>query len=88
MTVHEAITRHTRKMQKHLEIFQELDHDREQAIDRAVELCLAGRPFSVDEINRVTAKINEHAKHGISPTRPRVTPEMVREYDDRLSRSN
>ncbi|TDF98129.1 YpbS family protein [Paenibacillus piri] len=86
MSVHEAITRHTRSMHAHLEAFQLLDRQREEAIDQALALCAAGQPFTVDAINRVTTQINEHAKHGISPTRPYVTEAMVKEYANRSSR--
>jgi hypothetical protein len=85
MSVHEAITSHTRKMHTHLEVFQQLDVQREQAIDQAVALCASGQPFTVDEINRFTALINEHAKHGISPTRPYVSEEMLQQYVNRAS---
>jgi hypothetical protein len=84
MNVHEAITTHTRKMHAHLEVFQSLDEQREQAIELAVVDCLAGRPYSVDGINRITASINEHAKHGISPTRPYVTVDMLSTYVSQL----
>ncbi|WP_248928824.1 YpbS family protein [Paenibacillus hamazuiensis] len=85
MDVREAITAHARKMHRHLEEFVRLDEERELAIDEAVSLCRAGKPFSVDEINRVTALINEHAKHGKSPTRPYVDPSMVEAYVSRLN---
>lgn len=83
MSVHEAITAHTRKMHSHLEIFQVLDAEREQAIEQAVASCKAGQPFSVEAINRASARINEHAKHGISPTRPYVTEQMLMDYVNR-----
>jgi hypothetical protein len=86
MSVHEAITSHTRKMHSHLEAFQALDQLREQAIDEAVSLCASGQPFTVEPINRITSSINEHAKHGISPTRAAVTAEMLQEYVNRTSR--
>ncbi|MCR8630697.1 YpbS family protein [Paenibacillus radicis (ex Xue et al. 2023)] len=86
MSVHEAITSHTRKMHSHLEVFQELDNQREEAIEHVISLCASGQPFTVDAINRITTSINEHAKHGISPTRPYVTPSMVEQYINRTSR--
>jgi hypothetical protein len=58
----------------------ELDELREQAIERALAHCRNGEPFSVDEINAVTAQINEHAHKGISPKRVFVTVDMVRDY--------
>jgi hypothetical protein len=86
MNVHEAITTHTRKMHAHLEVFQALDQQREQAIEHAVAECLAGRSSAIERINQITARINEHAKNGISPTRPYVTEEMLNAYVNQLSR--
>lgn len=86
MSVHEAITAHTRKMHTHLELFQQMDEQREAAIEQAIAICTSGQPFGVEEINRITANINEHAKHGISPTRPYVTTDMVLEFVKRTAR--
>jgi hypothetical protein len=83
MSVHEAITSHTLKMHAHLDAFQLLDQQRELAIEQAIALCTAGESFSIEGINLITARINEHAKQGISPTRPYVTKEMVFEYVQR-----
>lgn len=80
---HSFITGHVYKMNAHLVKFTELDELREQAIERALQQCKNGEPFGVDEINRITAQINEHAKHGISPTRVYVTTEMVVEVANR-----
>jgi predicted transcriptional regulator len=85
MSAHEAITAHTKKMNAHLEAFVQMDAQREQAIDEALALCQAGEPFNTDEINRITNRINKHAAQGISPTRPLVTEEMVREYAAKLA---
>lgn len=84
MDVREAITAHTRAMHAHLEQFVKLDTMREEAIDQAVSLCKAGQPFSADEINRITALINEHAKHGISPTRRYVDESMIQQYVQKM----
>ncbi|MCS7460428.1 YpbS family protein [Paenibacillus doosanensis] len=83
MSVHEQITAHTRKMHSHLEAFQRMDDAREAAIEQAVALCASGQAFTTDEINRITARINDHAQRGISPTRPYVTSEMVAAYVQR-----
>ncbi|NHN30560.1 YpbS family protein [Paenibacillus agricola] len=83
MSVHQAITSHTLKMHAHLDAFLLLDQQRELAIDQAIALCAAGEPFSLEGVNVITARINEHAKQGISPTRPHVTKEMVTEYVQR-----
>ncbi|MDD9267992.1 YpbS family protein [Paenibacillus sp. GCM10023248] len=80
MNVHEAITKHSNAQHMHLVHFAELDAQREEAIEAAVELCRRGLPFTVDAINDVTAKIIAHAKEGISPLRSYVTEDMVRDY--------
>ncbi|TXK70268.1 YpbS family protein [Paenibacillus sp. N3.4] len=80
MNVHEAITKHSTEQHLHLVRFAELDEQREQAIDAAVDLCRQGIPFTVDSINAITAQIIAHAKHGISPLRSYVTEDMVRDY--------
>jgi hypothetical protein len=84
MNVHESISEHSRKQHRHLVRFQELDQLREEAIEQAAALCARGEPFDVIEINAITARINEHAKHGISPTRQYVAKEMVEDYVRRL----
>ncbi|MFC0215204.1 YpbS family protein [Paenibacillus chartarius] len=86
-SVHEAITKHVTAQNRHLTEFLKLDARREQAIGEVVRLCEAGQPFSVDEINRVTAEINKHAAQGISPQRVYVTSEMVSEYVKKRLRS-
>ena len=80
MNVHEAISKHSNAQHMHLVRFAELDAQREQAIDAAVDLCKRGLPFNVDRINAVTAQIIAHAKEGISPLRTLVTEDMVRDY--------
>lgn len=84
MSVHEAISKHSRNQHQHLQTFEELDQERERLINEAVERCIKGEAFTVDGINRITARIIEHAKHGISPLRKTVTEEMVREYAQSL----
>lgn len=80
MNVHEAISSHSRKQHTHLEIFKQLDIQREQAIEEAVTLCKAGLLFNVDTINQITRQINAHALNGISPIRIEVSEEMVRDF--------
>lgn len=84
MNVHEAISEHSRKQHEHLQIFEQLDHAREMLIQEAVDRCLKGESFSTEQINQVTARIVEHAKHGISPLRQFVNEDMVRDYVDLL----
>jgi hypothetical protein len=82
MSVHTAITAHSKKQHDHIELFLQLDQLREQAIDQVVQKCLANKPFNVEEINQISRDINEHAKKGISPTRKLVSEEMVKHYVD------
>lgn len=80
MSVHTAITAHSRKQHDHIEAFLHLDLLREQAIEQALQKCLQNKPFGMEEINQISRKINEHALGGISPTRKLVTAEMIEEY--------
>jgi hypothetical protein len=80
MSVHTAITAHSKKQHDHIEAFLYLDQLREQAIEEAHLKCLQNEPFSIGEINQLTRKINEHALIGISPTRKLVSVEMIEEY--------
>lgn len=84
MSVHKAITKHVNEQNKRITEYVLLDHDRERYIDFAVEKCQAGRNFSVEEINHVTAKMNALAKLGAVPPRKLVTAEMVEEYAAKL----
>jgi hypothetical protein len=80
MNVHEAISRHSTAQHLHLIRFQELDEQREQAIEACILLCKNGEAFSVDPINQITAAIIEHAKHGISPLRQTVSEQMIKDF--------
>jgi len=80
VNVHESISEHSNKQHMHLVEFQRLDELREAAIEEAVQKCKNGEPFDVDRINEATARINAHARHGISPTRKYVTIEMVKQF--------
>jgi hypothetical protein len=82
MSVHTAITAHSKKQHDHIELFLYLDQLRELAIDQAVQKCMANKPFNVEEINQISRNINEHAKKGISPTRKLVSEEMIQHYVD------
>lgn len=84
MNVHEAISEHSQKQHQHLQTFEELDNLREKLIQEAIGRCLKGESFSTEEINQVTARIIEHAKHGISPLRQFVNEDMVRDYVELL----
>ncbi|WJH34039.1 YpbS family protein [Paenibacillus sp. CC-CFT747] len=80
MSVHHAISEHSRRQNQQIEAFLQLDRKREQSIEEALDLCRRGEPFSVAEINRITAEINERAKKGIIPTRRMVTEQMIRDF--------
>lgn len=80
MCVHKAITKHLQKQNETIKTFYKLDQQREEAIENVIALAKANKPFSTDEINRITEKINELAQSGITPTRKYVTPAMVIEY--------
>jgi hypothetical protein len=87
MSVHTAITAHSKKQHDHIEAFLHLDQLREQAIDQALQQCIHHEPFDVQEINRISREINDHAKRGISPTRKLVTEAMIAQYADRLKQT-
>lgn len=80
MSVHAAISEHSRKQHLHLNEFRQLDELRESFIEEALRLCRDGKPFSVESINEATREINRLAGQGISPVRIMVTEDMVREY--------
>lgn len=87
MNVHEAISQHSRRQHNHLQQFEELDQHRELLIQEAVSLCLKGESFTTEAINRATARIIEHAKHGISPLRQFVDEDMIHDYVERLNQT-
>lgn len=84
MEVHKEITAHSRKQNKIVTTFLQLEAQREAAIEAAVSLALRGQKFSVDAINMVTKQMNDLAKQGVAPQRKIVTEDMVMEYVNRL----
>ncbi|UTX07299.1 YpbS family protein [Bacillus altitudinis] len=76
-SVHEEISAHSQKQHAHIQSFLALEQKREQAIESAVKKCEHNEPFSTDEINAITSKMNELARGGIVPLRKHVTIEMV-----------
>ncbi|WP_347548395.1 DUF2533 family protein [Pseudalkalibacillus hwajinpoensis] len=80
MSVHKGISQQLRQKNRQINLFVQLDKEREAAITRAVELCQAGKPFTTDRINELSAQINELAKQGSIPTRMFVTNAMVEEF--------
>ena len=85
MSVHKEISKHSNKQNQLVQQFLRLDEERERAIDEAVQLCSAGKPFTTERINHVTNEINVLARQGVVPQRKLVTSEMVEEYVGRLS---
>ncbi|EKN65480.1 hypothetical protein BABA_20116 [Neobacillus bataviensis LMG 21833] len=79
MSVHKDLINHAANQNKTYQVFQELDQQRENYIEEAVELCKQGLPFSTDKINEVTNRMNKINLRFV-PTRKNVTIEMVREY--------
>ncbi|MBD3858588.1 YpbS family protein [Bacillus sp. 28A-2] len=82
-SVHEDISAHSQKQHAHIQSFLALEQKREQAIEAAVAKCEQKEPFTTDEINAITSKMNELARGGIVPQRKHVTIDMVREYVER-----
>ena len=80
MSVHHKITKHLEKQQHIGDEFNKLEMERERAIAQAVQKCEQGEPFSTDAINAVTDEMNKLAKQGGTPTRKRVTVDMVKAY--------
>lgn len=88
MSVHHAISNHSEKQHYIVKRFTELEQQREAYIEKAIQLCKKGEPFSTDEINAVTKEMNELCKKGIVtslPVRKTVTIEMVKAYVDKIS---
>ncbi|WP_019533805.1 DUF2533 family protein [Paenibacillus ginsengihumi] len=87
MNVHEAITSHVKKQNERVREFLALDAAREREIERAVKLCAAGKPFSVEAINRIGDRMNELTRPEGTEARKRVTAEMIEEYVRRIGQS-
>lgn len=84
MSVHKEISKHSNKQNQLVQQFMILDERREKAIEEAVQLCSAGKPFKTERINQVTNEINALARQGVVPQRKLVTTEMIEEYVARL----
>lgn len=84
MGVHKDLTLHAQKQNELYRKFARLDEQREAYIQEAVERCKAGKDFTTDRINEVTAEINVLANQRLIPDRKMVTPEMIRIYVDSL----
>jgi hypothetical protein len=85
MSVHKAISEHSKTQNKRVEDFILLDQERERLIEDAIAKCKENLEYDVAQINKVTLEINELARKGIVPGRKLVTKEMVAEFVERLS---
>ena len=83
MSVHKAISEHSRKQNQVVMNFLQLEQQRETYIEEAIVLCRQQQPYTTDKINKVTNQINELARKGIAPQRKLVTKEMVEEFVSR-----
>lgn len=80
MSVHKDLIQHAKNQNQLYTKFTQLDQQREDYIQEAVDLCKAGKEFTTDRINEVTMQINFIANNRFIPTRKLVTPEMVHDY--------
>ncbi|WP_339146442.1 MULTISPECIES: YpbS family protein [unclassified Sutcliffiella] len=83
MSVHKAISEHSRKQNQVVMNFLQLEQQREAYIEEAIVLCRQNIPYTTEKINEVTKRINELARKGIAPQRQLVTKEMVEEFVSR-----
>lgn len=80
MSVHRDISSQLERKNREINLFIQLDKEREASITKAIEHCHANEPYSIERINELTSQINELAKQGSIPTRSYVTESMVKEY--------
>ncbi|WP_270180389.1 DUF2533 family protein [Alkalihalobacillus sp. CinArs1] len=80
MSVHRDISSQLGRKNREINLFIQLDKEREAAIEKAIEHCHANEPYSLDRINELTSEINELAKQGSIPTRSYVTKMMIEEF--------
>ncbi|WP_202079851.1 DUF2533 family protein [Caldalkalibacillus salinus] len=79
MSVHRAISAHSRRQNEALQRFLALDEERERYIQEAIDRCSRGESFTVEHINRVTREIQTLAQKEVVPHRQFVTTEMVKD---------
>lgn len=80
MSVHEAISKHSQKQHHALQLFLQLDRQRELFIEEELENYKNNVDFNVDKINEVTKQINELGKKEIVPSRQLVTKQMIIDF--------
>ncbi|MDN4523251.1 DUF2533 family protein [Fictibacillus fluitans] len=86
MSVHMEISKHSSKQHEVVAQFLQLEKKREQLIEEAVERCSSQEPFSVNEINDVSRRMNVLAQKGIVPQRKIISEDMVKEYVGRTKK--
>ena len=86
MSVHKGISNQLSQKNREINLFIQLDKEREEAISHAVQLCKANESFTTERINELSAQINELAKQGSIPSRSYVTPQMVKEFVEKTRR--
>jgi hypothetical protein len=85
MSVHKAISEHSKSQNKRIGDFLRLEKLREELIEDAVSKCKNKLPYGVEKINIITKEMNQLAREGIVPQRKTVTTEMVEEYVNKLN---
>ncbi|EIT86853.1 hypothetical protein A374_04744 [Fictibacillus macauensis ZFHKF-1] len=85
MSVHQAISEHSKNQHQIVSQFVGLEQERERAIAEALHLCQNEQFFSVEDINKITKEMNALAQKGIVPARQYVTVEMVKDYANKVN---
>jgi hypothetical protein len=82
MTVHKAISTHSKNQANMVKTFQQMDEMRELAIDKVFSLAKNDEPFSLEEVNKISKEMNEYRKqvNFELPERKIVTKEMVLQF--------
>lgn len=80
MSVHLQIAKQINSHIKGQKEFKALDERREALIDEAIAKAKSNSEFSVNEINQVTAEMNQIGQKFNFPLRKQVTREMVLQY--------
>jgi hypothetical protein len=82
MTVHKAISAHSKNQATMVATFKKMETNRELAIEQAIQLARNNEDFSVHEINEITKDMNAFRKqvNFELPERKLVTKEMVIQY--------
>lgn len=77
MSVHLEISKKVKSVNLIIEEYKRLDSLREQKIEEVIGKARGKEDFSVDPINQVTRKLNQHAIQHHLPSRALVTKGMV-----------